>query len=424
MVWGIPVNYLIRPERPPMTRQPIPNAAHEKTRWDIVAMAILAGVMCGVQIGKVPPTLPILRIELGMDLVTAGWVASLITVCGATFGTIAGLLIDRTGPRRLIGVCLAIVSIGGGIGALANSEMMMLFSRFVEGVGLLGTAVAAPAIIRSACVTSDRNLALGLWGAYLPAGMAIGILTAPSALEAAGWRGYWWINAGFTASFAIFLALRVTPRNWPVSAILKGKRKHTPAIQILKRPGPWLYAVCFSFYALMYFAITIWLPTYLIEVGGWSLAEASIGGATVVIANVLGNITAAGFMHHGIERWKLLVASYVAYIVGSWFVFAAMAPDAGRLPVAVILIAVGGLLPAACMAGGAAHARNPSEVATLSGVVVQGANAGSLLGAPVMAIAVDLLGGWEHGYWVMVVFGTMGIALTALLLRPTERTLT
>ena len=75
------------------------------------------------------------------------------------------------------------------------------------------------------------------------------------------------------------------------------------------------------------------------------------------------------------------------------------------------------------MAGGVAHTRNPSEVATLSGVVVQGANTGSLLGAPIMAFAVDLLGGWEHGYWVMTVFGSLGIALTVLLLRPAERAL-
>ena len=406
-----------------MTTQPMSAKASEKTRWDIVGMTILAGVVCGVQIGKVPATLPVLRTELGIGFITAGWVASLITVCGATCGIMAGLLIDRTGPRRLMGVCLAILSVGGGIGALADSAIMVLFSRFVEGAGLVGTAVAAPAIIRSACVPADQNLALGLWGAYMPAGMAIGLLTAPTALETVGWRGFWWINVGASASFAVLLALSLTPRKWPAGALLTGKMKHTPVAKVLKRPGPWLFAMCFSFYAIMFFAITVWLPTYLIETGGWSLAEAALGGAVVVIANVLGNVMAAALMHRGIARWKLLVASFVAYIVGSWFVFAAMAPDVGRLPAAILLITISGLLPAACMAGGVAHTRNPSEVATLSGVVVQGANTGSLLGAPIMAFAVDLLGGWEHGYWVMTVFGSLGIALTVLLLRPAERAL-
>ena len=413
--------HLRHPGRPPMTTQPTPIPVAENTRWDIVTMAILAGVVCGVQIGKVPPALPTLRTELGIGFVTAGWIASLITVCGAALGAMAGLLIDRTGPRRLISFCLAILVVGGSVGALADSGMMILFSRFIEGIGLVGTTVAAPAVIRSACVPTERNLALGLWGAYLPAGMAIGLLTAPWALETVGWRGFWWICAGVSAGFAVLLALGLTPRNWPAGGVLNGNTTHTPVIQLLNRPGPWLFAICFSFYALMFFAITVWLPTYLIEVAGWNLAEAAVGGAVVVIANVFGNVLAAALMHRGMARWKLLVVSYLAYIVGSWFVFAAMAPDVGRLPAGVVLIAIGGLLPAACMAGGAAHARDHLEVATLSGLVVQGANTGSLLGAPVMAIAVGLLGGWEHAYWVMTIFGSLGILLTVLLLRPVER---
>jgi hypothetical protein len=27
----------------------------ERTRWDFVALAILVGIICGIQIGKVPP---------------------------------------------------------------------------------------------------------------------------------------------------------------------------------------------------------------------------------------------------------------------------------------------------------------------------------------------------------------------------------
>jgi hypothetical protein len=94
-----------------------------------------------------------------------------------------------------------------------------------------------------------------------------------------------------------------------------------------------------------------------------------------------------------------------------------------RLPAAMVLTLVGGLLPAACLAGSVAHARAPSEVATISGVVVQGSNTGSLIGAPVMAVAVTVLGGWDQGYWVMVLFGTIGIAVTVMLLRPVERAL-
>ncbi|MDG2286039.1 MAG: MFS transporter, partial [Alphaproteobacteria bacterium] len=188
----------------------------------------------------------------------------------------------------------------------------------------------------------------------------------------------------------------------------------------LRRPGPWLFAVCFSAYALMFYAVAVWLPTYLIEAKGWSLTEAALGGAVVVMANIAGNVISAALMHRGVPRWKLLLTAYIAYILSSWFIFAEPAPDLTRLPAAMIFTLFGGLLPAACLAGGAAHARDPAEVATMSGIIVQGSNSGSLLGAPIMAMAVTMLGGWDQGYWVIVLFGSLGIAITVLLLRPVD----
>ena len=64
------------------------------------------------------------------------------------------------------------------------------------------------------------------------------------------------------------------------------------------------------------------------------------------------------------------------------------------------------------------------QPATMSGIIVQGSNTGSLLGAPIMAVAVTLLGGWDQGYWVIVFFGSIGIAVTTLLLRPVEARIT
>ena len=37
-----------------------------------------------------------------------------------------------------------------------------------------------------------------------------------------------------------------------------------------------------------------------------------------------------------------------------------------------------------------------------------------------MALAVTMLGGWDQGYWVVVLFGSIGIAITVTLLRRTD----
>ncbi len=390
-----------------------------RTRWDIVILAILAGVVAAMQVGKVPPALPILREELTIGLVTAGWVASLVNICGATLGVASGLIVARMGTRRIALASLVVLAVGGWIGAEAESGAMLLVSRFLEGLGLVGTVVTSPAIVRAACRPADRNLALGLWGAYLPGGVAVALLAAPLMMETFGWRGFWWGNVALTAVFILIAAAGFSPRYWALAAA-PAATVRPKVLTTLARPGPWLFGLCFCVYALMFFAVTVWLPTFLIEAKGWSLGEAAFGVAMAVVANTAGNIISAALMHRGVRRWKLLLTAYGGYIVFSWFIFADPAPDLLRLPAAMLFTLIGGLLPAACMAGGAAHAREPSEVATMSGIIVQGANTGSLLGAPVMAVAVTVLGGWDQGYWVIFLFGGMGVALASTLLRRTD----
>ena len=57
----------------------------------------------------------------------------------------------------------------------------------------------------------------------------------------------------------------------------------------------------------MFYAVAVWLPSYLIEAKGWTLTEAALGGAAVVAANIAGNVISAALMHRGVPRWKLLL---------------------------------------------------------------------------------------------------------------------
>lgn len=45
--------------------------ALERTRWDIVGLALSAGYVVGLQVGKVPPALPMLQEELALARVSA-----------------------------------------------------------------------------------------------------------------------------------------------------------------------------------------------------------------------------------------------------------------------------------------------------------------------------------------------------------------
>ena len=78
------------------------DVSSEQSRWVIVLVAISAGIVAAVQVGKVPPLITQLQAELGLTLVAAGWLASLFNLFGALFGVMAGAVADKLGARRVL----------------------------------------------------------------------------------------------------------------------------------------------------------------------------------------------------------------------------------------------------------------------------------------------------------------------------------
>ena len=392
-----------------MAQEPAPAAV---TRWDIVLMALGAGILAGFQVGKVPPALPVLRESLGLDFVTAGWLTSIYYAIGAVAAVAVGLLSDRAGPRRLMLVGAAFLGVGSLMGGLVSGSAWLLVARFVEGFGFVGVTVTAPKLIAAAARPRDYGLAFGIWGAYMPIGMAIAMLIAPALLDAVGWRGFWLVSAALVAFFVAALGWSLHPRRWPV-AFDSQALDWSGVRATLARAALWLFGLSFAFYTLQWFAIMTWLPTFLIETQGRSAAGAAVWGAMVVAVNALGNFAAAWLMHRGAPRWALIGVAFCAMGGASAGIFLAGTPGELKIVLAFVFSAVGGLLPAAAIAGAAAHAPRAAFVAMASGFVVQGAAIGSLLGPPLMASAVEGLGGWAASWWVMLAVSTAGLGLVA-----------
>jgi MFS family permease len=217
----------------------------ENSRWGAVVVAVFAGMIAASHLGKLPPSLPMLRAELGLDLVFGGWVVSVFGATGAALGLAAGSLADRIGHRRLTMIGLGLLAAGSAVGGLTDTGAMLLVSRFAEGFGFLSVAVAAPSLIATAAKGRDRRLALGIWSAYMPASMALVLLAAPALLSAAGWRGIWWVLAGVSVIWIGVVAL-VAPSPVPRSADSRPPASLVRNVRLtVGKPGPWLLAICF-----------------------------------------------------------------------------------------------------------------------------------------------------------------------------------
>ncbi|HNB44976.1 MAG TPA: MFS transporter, partial [Burkholderiaceae bacterium] len=65
-------------------------------------LVILAGVTAALHVGKLPPALPLLREALGVSLVQAGFLLSLVQLAGMSLGLLLGLMADGIGLRRSV----------------------------------------------------------------------------------------------------------------------------------------------------------------------------------------------------------------------------------------------------------------------------------------------------------------------------------
>jgi MFS family permease len=390
-----------------------------KTRWGIVALAVGAGIVAAAHVGKLPPALSALRADLGLSLVAGGWVVSMFSVTGMVVAILAGTVADRVGHWRLVLAGLASLLIGSTLGAFAGGEAVLLFSRFLEGLGFISVAVSVPSVILRAAVPGDRRLALGLWGAYMPAGTALMMVASPAVLALAGWRVLWGAAAALALLWmaAMLVGGRAAPRDrlaGPGGSAIGNIRLSAA------QPGTWLLALCFALYTIPWLALMVWLPSFMIETRGIGTAAAATLTALVVAMNVPGNLTAGWLLHRGARHWALIAVAAGVMGLCSLGIFAAALPDLLRYTLCLVFSLVGGMLPTAVLSGAPVFAPGLGQVGTTNGMLVQGSNTGQVIGPPAVAAAVQAAGNWEAA-GILMLATCFGATLAALALRPIER---
>ena len=384
------------------------------TRWGIVALAILAGVIGAMQVGKAPPAIPIIQADLGIGRITAGWVMSIFLAASAVLGPFAGVVGDRIGHRRFMLAGLLLTLVGGVIGGLAPDGPALLIARLIEGFGFLAIVIAAPSLIVEVTAERDLRMAIGAWGAYMPAGIALMLLLAPLLLASVGWRGMWYANA---AALGVFLLVFAAATRGVGASAAAGTSLADIRIA-LSRLGPWLLAGCFAAFSLQYLGVVSWLPTFFMEEMGRSGTVAAVIVAIIVIFNALGNVI-AGWLLQWIRRSTLIAATSAAMGILSLVIFANGVPEWIVIVLAAGYSLIGGFIPAAALTAVPVYAPSAAQIGATNGIVVQGANLGSLIGPPAVAAVVAAVGGWETSAWFLVVMAAVCLAL-ALMLRPTE----
>ncbi len=95
------------------------------------------------------------------------------------------------------------------LGGFSQNEGQLIAARVVQGLGAALLSPAALAILTTSFAEgSERNKALGVWGAVAGSGGAVGVLLGGILTESLGWEWVLFVNVPITA-LAAYGAFRV-----------------------------------------------------------------------------------------------------------------------------------------------------------------------------------------------------------------------
>ena len=150
--------------------------------------------------------LPSIGKALDIDQDSLSWVVNSYTLVFGGFLLLGGRLADFFGRRRMFMVGMALFGVSSLAGGFAQSQEWLIIARAFQG---LGAAIASPAALSIVTTTfkegSERNRALGIWGAVAGAGGAAGVLLGGVLTQWAGWEWVLWVNVPI-AAFVVWQA--------------------------------------------------------------------------------------------------------------------------------------------------------------------------------------------------------------------------
>lgn len=385
-------------------------AANTSTRVPAAAWGVFAlGLISALHVGKLPVAIPMLRDELGIGLVQAGFLLSLLQLAGVVSGVAVGGLADAKGPHWVMRWGLLCLGLGSAWGALAQSAQGLLWARALESVGFLWAVLPAPAAMRwHVRETAALHKSLGLWGAYMPAGSALALLLGGLVMPWLGWRAFWWLGA--MSAWVGAVLLWWLSRGIPVRVSGAGQGLWQRLTDTWRAPGPWALALGFLVYSGQWLAVVGFVPALYAQLG-WSVTAAAVLAAVVAGANMLGNLLAGRWLARGVARHWVLSCGYSAMAVGGCLAFVDGVPLPLRLAGVLVFSALGGLVPGALFASAVNLAPGPDRVSTTVGWMQQLSSAGQLMGPPLVAWWATRVGGWQQSWVFTLACSVLGLAI-------------
>jgi EmrB/QacA subfamily drug resistance transporter len=203
-------------------------ATQDPRRWKALALLSLAQFLVIMDTSIIGVALPAIQQQFSFSQSDLQWIFSAYVIVFGALLLLGGRLSDIVGQRRIFVIGFAILTAASVLAGLAPNGTVLIATRALQGIGAALIAPSAMSILMNLfTIPSERNKAMGFWGAAAPAGGTAGVFLGGIITAYVDWSWVFLINVPIGIA-----VLALTWRLIPQGTRQKGRVDYLGAISI------------------------------------------------------------------------------------------------------------------------------------------------------------------------------------------------
>jgi MFS family permease len=229
---------------------------------------------------------------------------------------IAGFIVDAGHRKNLLLGSLMLYALAGTSGLYVPEIMQLLIARMFLGLAIAGIMTSAQTLIADYFEGREREIMMGLQGAFTALGGVVFIAVAGVLVDRFGWRASFWLYAASLPLVPLVLTLLSEPERTTAGS---NPARTTQTVSSPQEQAAWrvVMLICGTTFVGMaaYYIIPTQLPFFLTSLG---IPESAKIGIAIALANLAGGAASLlmPVLHRQLDfRW-LVAVSFGAFALG------------------------------------------------------------------------------------------------------------
>ena len=203
-------------------------------QWEVVLLCTAINMLDGYDVLVMSFAAAPVAADWQLDPASLGLLLSAGLVGMALGSVVLGSLADALGRKRLVNICLIMVTIGMIVSAYTQSQLQLLALRFVTGVGIGGMLATLTGLVSEYSNDKRRGICMGLLQSGYPLGALFGGVIAAQIIQYADWRSLFLFGGGLSAVLLPLILIRL-PESLDFVSRSGGSGAHNIKRRLLER---------------------------------------------------------------------------------------------------------------------------------------------------------------------------------------------